>query len=295
MTDDHRYDVIVAIIGAMAAVVAALVGPAAFDRLFYPVVEVALNGTIGEYSERTNLTITITNYGSNPATNLALYIKSPYSNFIGITNSFSTANISIRNLTDGSLKALKVNESINVSALKSTHYLELYTPNFVPGTGSKAVLTLQAKPLNWTDFEASAVYDQGSVVWVSAGGFTYKGFVDNISKPAHIIEIVAIGVFVSWYFSSWAYFMEQPLRSTRQKSITITVIVILVIMAFFYELVVYDFDTLIILLVAGGIVIGIAVGVLWKVVKPTGSSETTQQQPQRRVKKYTSDGKPVYE
>jgi hypothetical protein len=173
-----------------------------FDRFFYPIVEVAVR-----VNETAPVRITVTNYGSEPADNLSLFITFPYSNFTSISNEFSTSEIMMTNLWNGTHEVpevLKVKEFKNLtSRLFDPHYLVLDTKKLNHGTGSKAVLALTTEELNWTDFDASAVYDQGSTSWVPAGSLTYKGFMDNILKPGHALAIAMIVGFASSVAVRW--------------------------------------------------------------------------------------------
>jgi hypothetical protein len=187
------------IIGVLATIVVAMIGEGGvIDRFYYPIVEVALNDTNVEVNdaERWKVTVTLTNYGSKPANNLALFIKAPFDNkFTDITNEFSTANVTVRILTDNSWKVLGIEQTIPVSELGSTGtYLELYMKKLNQGTGSKAVLDLGVQNDPQLDhFDVSAVYDEGSVESVKAGAWTYKGFVDTITtnESVRILIIVA--------------------------------------------------------------------------------------------------------
>lgn len=180
------------IVTGLFSVAVAMLGASVLDRFYYPIVEVALeeNPDAGD----PELIITITNYGSKAADNLTLFIKSPHSNFTSITNKFSTVDITMTNFSDNSLESLEVNQSIPTSALNSHNYFELFIKKFVHGTGSKAVLNLKAEELEWADFEASAIYDQGSARWVEAGEWTYKGFVDNITKPKAVLFLLFVAI-----------------------------------------------------------------------------------------------------
>jgi hypothetical protein len=101
---------------------------------------------------------------------------------------------------------LRVGETIDISELTTRpNYVEVHTPKFSHGTGSKIVLALKVINFpNVHDFDAAAVYDQGSAGWVEAGALTYKGFVDTITRDdraliALIVSVViAIVVVILW-------------------------------------------------------------------------------------------------
>jgi hypothetical protein len=144
--------------------------------------------------------VTLTNYGSKPANNLALFIKASFDNkFTDITNEFSTANVTVRILTDNSWKALGIEQTIPVSELGSTGtYLELYMKKLNQGTGSKPVLGLGVQNDPQLDhFDASAVYDEGSVEWVKAGAWTYKGFVDTITTNENVRILIIVAAIIA--------------------------------------------------------------------------------------------------
>jgi hypothetical protein len=131
-----------------------------------------------------------------PATNLTLLFRAPSTNsFIDIANEFSTTDITVRNLTNGTQQVpLKVDERIPISELNTRPiYVEAHAPKLTHGTGSKIVLALKVQNYpNLTEsdsFDASVIYDQGSTHWVYAGGWSYKGFVDNFTNPKVILII----------------------------------------------------------------------------------------------------------
>jgi hypothetical protein len=138
---------------------------------------------------------TITNYGSKPATNLALSFSAPPSNsFTTISNEFSTTDITVRNF-DNSLQEevpLQVDETIAMSALNIIpSHVEVNTSTLHHGTGAKIDLGFQVNnDPDLSKFAASAVYDQGSVASVQAGQPTYKGFVDNFTRPSILTILV---------------------------------------------------------------------------------------------------------
>ena len=53
-------------------------------------------------------------------------------------------------------------------------------------------------------FDAAAVYDQGSAGWVKAGTWTYKGFIDTITREGTalyvltVLIVIAIVVAILW-------------------------------------------------------------------------------------------------
>jgi hypothetical protein len=73
--------------------ITAILVPGVVAQLFYPIVEVVIDG-IGVTGAEHHAVVTVTNYGSVPATNLTLFIKSP-SKLVSVTNQFSTANVTI--------------------------------------------------------------------------------------------------------------------------------------------------------------------------------------------------------
>jgi hypothetical protein len=232
------------VITGLFGVIAALVGASAFARFFIPVVEVAVNQT-QPLDQPQTIRITVTNYGSEPADNLTLMISYPNSAFTHILNEFSTSDIILTNLND-SLKVpeaaewemLEVDEWENLtSKLNNPNYLELYMKKLTHGTGSKVVFTLGVeKPINWTDFDASAVYDQGSTSWATAGGLTYKGFIDNITKPGHAIAIVVIVIFVSSVLMWRQNRKRTSKRISEEAWVAVVGIAILVIYGVLYAL-----------------------------------------------------------
>jgi hypothetical protein len=147
------------------------------------------------------VTATVTNYGSEPATNLTLSLSAPATNnFTAITNEFSTTDIGVRNFIVGSQgeMSLPVDETISISELNTRPtYVEVHTPKLNHGTGSKIELGLEVhdEP-DLSKFAASALYDQGSVASIPAGKFTYKGFVDNFTKPSVLTILVLIGLII---------------------------------------------------------------------------------------------------
>jgi hypothetical protein len=224
------------VITGVFAVLVAFIGASAFDRFFYPVVEIAVNET--QSNETPSMRMTVTNYGSEPAENLTLIISYPHSAFTSITNEFSTSDITLTNLKNHSPDVLELMKTRNLtSALDDPNLLKLFIKKFYHGIGSKAVLNLRVeKPINLTNFEASAVYDQGSSSWVAAGSFTYKGFIDNITKPGYIIAILVIVIFaisvLMWLLNE----KGKGKRISEKAWVTLAGIAIVVIYGVLYAL-----------------------------------------------------------
>jgi hypothetical protein len=164
---------------------------------------------------------TVTNYGSQPATNLTLYFRAPSTNkFINITNQFSTADIVVRNFGKGSQEVkLYTDDTILVSALNTRQtYVEVNTPKFSHGTGSKIVLALRVENKPNLDpyaneFDASALYNQGSTRWIPAEAWSYKGFIDTLTKPNAFLIMLLVAVivaveFVLWWGENHRWFMK---------------------------------------------------------------------------------------
>jgi preprotein translocase subunit SecG len=198
------------------------------DRFYSPVVEVALNQTQEKALNQTwKVIATVTNYGSQPATNLYLSFRAPTTNnFTGITNEFSTTDITVRNFRNGTQQVpLQVDETINMSELTTRpSYVEVHAPKLSHGTGSKIVLAIKVQEfpnLNGSDsFDASAIYDQGSARWVYAGDWSYKGFVDNITKPKVLLTILWIALIiifesVLWWGKKNKWFMKPKEYTTE--------------------------------------------------------------------------------
>jgi hypothetical protein len=155
--------------------------------------------TQGEDKKVWNLIARVTNYGSQPATNLSLSLSAPATNsFSAITNEFSTTDIGVRNFINSSQreKPLQVDETISISELNTRPtYVEVHTPKLTHGTGSRIELGLVVpNEPDLSRFVASAVYDQGSAASIPAGKLTYKGFMDNFTKASVFIILIWIGL-----------------------------------------------------------------------------------------------------
>jgi hypothetical protein len=198
---DRDTAIITAAFTLTGTIITALLGGSLFDRFFFPIVEIAVEEekkNINLESEYHQVTITVTNYGSAPAENLTLFISSP-SNFTMITNQFSTVDVKMTQLGG---RLLEVKKPVNLtSAMNNSNYLELYIEKFNHGTGSEVVLNLQAEDLKLDkdNFKASAIYDNGSVNWVVARSFTFKGFVDNITNPGYVVWIALLSAIVGFF------------------------------------------------------------------------------------------------
>jgi hypothetical protein len=85
-------------------------------------------------------------------------------------------------------RLLEVDKPEALSTLDSSNYFELHIEKFIQGTGSKIVLDIADDGSNRDDdYDISAVYDQGSVKVIKEGEWTFKGFMDNFSKPENLI------------------------------------------------------------------------------------------------------------
>lgn len=225
---DRRIDptIIVAIVAAASTVGVAMIGQGGLiDRFVSPVVEVTLDTTQEIDTGLYKVIATVTNYGSRPADNLILAFKAPETNkFLSIRNEFSTTDLQVRKFIGESqevqLQPLQVHETIDVPGLSERQtYVEVHAKKFSHGAGSKIILALKVegdKPnldpkLN--EFDASAVYDQGSARWVQAKGWSYKGFVDTVTKPnfflvASFVAIVILIELVLWWGQKKGWFVK---------------------------------------------------------------------------------------
>lgn len=173
---------------------------------------------------------TVTNYGYKPATNLTLSFKAPLDNsFISITNEFSTPDLTVRNFINRSQTVLlQVDQTIPISQVTTRPtFVQVHTPEFSPGTGSKIVLDLKVNNepnLNPSEtlFDATAVYKEGSAHWVTANVFSYKAFVDTLTKPNVLlifswVAFIAFAELVLLYGEKHTWFVKDYKRDTNGK------------------------------------------------------------------------------
>jgi hypothetical protein len=141
--------------------------------------------------------------------------------FISITNKFSTPDLTVRNFTNRSQTVpLQVHQTIPISRVTtSPTFVQVNTPEFSPGTGSKIVLDLKVNNepnLNPSEtlFDATAVYKEGSAHWVTANAFSYKAFVDTLTKPNVLllfswIAFIAFAELVLLYGEKHTWFVKE--------------------------------------------------------------------------------------
>jgi hypothetical protein len=72
-----------------------------------------------------------TNYRSEPATNLILFVKTP-PKLVSVTNQFSTADVAVKQL--GGL-VLPIDKSVNLGPLNGSNFMTLNVEKFVQGKG----------------------------------------------------------------------------------------------------------------------------------------------------------------
>ncbi len=176
--------ILTAILALAGTVVTALLGSTIITRFYYPVVEIVKEpvATLDEHKLR----LTVSNYGSEPATNMTLFIKSP-SRIHNVSNVFSTSTITLPQLNNTSLM---MNNSVDLSDKLDTNFIILNTQKFTQGTGSKLILDITNEEGASNDYVITAVYDQGSVTAVGTGDWTFKSFIDLTRNPIFLVALI---------------------------------------------------------------------------------------------------------
>lgn len=176
--------ILTAILALAGTVITALLGSTIITRFYYPVVEIVKESvaTPDEYKLR----LTVTNYGSEPATNMTLFIKSP-SRIHNVSNIFSTSTITLPQLNN---TLLTMNNPVDLSDKLNTNFIILDTQKFTQGTGSKLILDITNEGGALNDYVITAIYDQGSVIAVSTGDWTFKSFIDFTRNPIFLVLII---------------------------------------------------------------------------------------------------------
>lgn len=177
--------ILTAILTLAGTIATAVLGSTIITRLYYPVVEIVREPI--SPSDAHKLQLTVTNYGSEAATDMVLFIKSP-SRIHGISNTFSTSRITLPQLNN---TELMLNSTIELSRLK-TDFIILSTQKFTQGTGSRLSLEISNEGGDSNNYVITAVYDQGSATAVSPSDWTFKSFID-FTRTLIFFAILIIG------------------------------------------------------------------------------------------------------
>lgn len=176
--------ILTAILALAGTVITALLGSAIITRFYYPVVEI-MKESIATLDGH-KLRLTVTNYGSEPATNMTLFIKSP-SRIHNVSNVFSTSTITLPQLNDS---LLMMNNPVDLSDKLDTDFITLDTQKFTQGTGSKLILDITDEGGTLDDYVITAVYDQGSATAISTGDWTFKSFIEFTRNPIFLVALI---------------------------------------------------------------------------------------------------------